>query len=41
VVADLPPDTLFDRLNRGDVPRWLQVVTEDARSGNTLYQVMR
>ncbi|MEJ0015997.1 MAG: hypothetical protein WDN25_05430 [Acetobacteraceae bacterium] len=41
LVADLPPDTLLDRLNRGQVPPWLHRLGEDPRSGNILYGVMQ
>jgi hypothetical protein len=41
LVADLPPETLLDRLNRGEVPPWLSKIDEDPQSGNTLYQVTR
>jgi hypothetical protein len=40
LVADLPPDTLLDRLNQGHVPPWLHKLSEDPRSGNVLYEVM-
>jgi hypothetical protein len=40
LVADLPPDTLLDRLNQGHVPPWLHELSEDPRSGNVLYEVM-
>ena len=40
LVADLPPDTLLDRLNQGHVPPWLRKLSEDPRSGNMLYEVM-
>jgi hypothetical protein len=33
--------TLYDKLDRGEVPTWLTQVAEDKRSGNVLYQVMR
>jgi hypothetical protein len=41
MVADLPPDTLLDRLSRGEVPRWLHQVAADRQSGNALYEVAR
>jgi hypothetical protein len=41
LVADLPEDTLLDRLNRGEVPRWLAKVSEDPASGHVLYRVIR
>lgn len=40
LVANLPPDTLLDRLNQGHVPLWLQKLSEDSRSGNILYEVV-
>ena len=40
LVADLPPDTLLDRLNLGHVPPWLDKISEDPRSGYVLYEVM-
>jgi hypothetical protein len=40
LVADLPPDTLMDRLNQGRVPPWLRPVSGDPRSGYALYEVM-
>jgi len=39
LVADLPPDTLLDRLGQGDVPVWLVRVADDRKSGHILYQV--
>lgn len=39
LVADLPPDTLLDRLGHGDVPVWLTRVADDTKSGHILYQV--
>jgi hypothetical protein len=41
LVADLPPDTLLDRLNRDAVPNWLQQIAADPVSGNILYRIMR
>jgi hypothetical protein len=41
LVADVPEDTLLDRLNRGEVPRWLAKVGEDMTSGHVLYRVIR
>jgi len=41
LVADLPPDTLLDRLARHEVPPWLREVAADAASGNVLYRVVR
>jgi hypothetical protein len=40
LVADLPEDTLLDRLGRGEVPAWLRPVARDAASGFTLYKVV-
>jgi len=40
LVADLPPDTLADRLGRGEVPPWLTWVAMDRASGNVLYRVV-
>lgn len=39
LVADLPPETLFDRLSRGEVPRWLVRLGDDPASGYVLYGV--
>ena len=39
LLEDLPPDTLWDRLNRGEVPAWLAPIGTDAASGNTLYRI--
>lgn len=39
LVADLPPDTLQDRLERGEVPPWLQPAGADA-AGWTLWRVL-
>ena len=39
LVADLPPETLFDRLERGAPPAWLHVVATDPGSGQTLYRI--
>jgi hypothetical protein len=41
IVNDLPTDTLLDRLNRGEVPRWLSKIGEDAISGHVLYRIIR
>ena len=40
LVTDLPADTLLDRLNRDEVPAWLQRVATDPASGNVLYEVL-
>ena len=39
LVADLPPDTLWDALNKGAVPPWLRAVGSDA-AGWTLYKIV-
>lgn len=39
MVADLPPITLLDRLQQGDVPPWLEQVAEHSASGHVLYRV--
>ena len=39
LVADLPPDTLQDRLERGAIPPWLQPAGADA-AGWTLWRVL-
>ena len=39
LVADLPPDTLLDRLNQGQVPPWLHRLSQDPQSGTVLYEV--
>jgi hypothetical protein len=41
LIADLPPDTLLDRLDHGEVPAWLEKVSEDKESGNMLYRVVQ
>jgi len=40
MVADLPPDTLLDRLDRHDAPRWLEELGHDTASGNVLYRIV-
>jgi hypothetical protein len=40
LVADLPPETLLDRLNRGEVPLWLKEVARDPASGHVLYRIV-
>jgi hypothetical protein len=40
LVADLPEDTLWDRLGRGEVPRWLEEIAADPASGHVLYRVI-
>jgi len=39
LVADLPEQTLLDRLTRGEVPPWLHLVATDPQSGFSLYRV--
>jgi hypothetical protein len=39
LVADLPPDTLYDQLNGGAPPPWLTMVGADPRSGHVLYRI--
>ncbi|MBV9750039.1 MAG: hypothetical protein JO157_14610 [Acetobacteraceae bacterium] len=39
LVADLPPETLQDRLERGEIPPWLQLAGADA-AGWTLWRVL-
>jgi hypothetical protein len=41
LVADLPADTLLDRLDRGQVPPWLQKIAEHRESGNALYRILQ
>jgi hypothetical protein len=41
LVADLPQETLLDRLNRGEIPPWLRKVAADPQSGNVLYEVLQ
>jgi hypothetical protein len=41
LVADLPPVTLWDRLNRNDVPAWLSKAGDTPGSGYTLYRIAR
>jgi hypothetical protein len=41
LVADLPPDTLFDRMNQGHVPSWLHRLDADPHAGYVLYEVLR
>ncbi len=40
MVADLPPNTLLDRLGRHDVPRWLEKLGDHTASGNVLYRIV-
>jgi hypothetical protein len=40
LVADLPEQTLWDRLGRGEVPAWLHAVASDAQSGSVLYRII-
>jgi len=39
LVTDLPADTLWDRLNRGDVPIWLHEIAHDPASGYQLFRI--
>jgi hypothetical protein len=39
LVRDLPPQTLLDRLERGEVPPWLTEVAREPASGHVLYAV--
>jgi hypothetical protein len=39
LVSDLPSDTLFDLLNSGHPPPWLELLTKDPASGQTLYGI--
>jgi hypothetical protein len=41
LVADLPRETLLDRLNSDAVPPWLHKIATDPQSGNVLYEVQR
>jgi hypothetical protein len=41
LVADLPEGTLMDRLNWGQIPRWLHEVARDPASGNIVYRIDR
>ena len=40
LVDDLPPETLLDRLNSGEVPPWLKEVARDPASGHVLYRIV-
>ena len=40
LVDDLPPETLLDRLNSGEVPSWLKEVARDPASGHVLYRIV-
>jgi hypothetical protein len=40
LVADLPLDTLLDRMNQGLVPSWLHRLDADPHAGYVLYQVL-
>jgi len=40
LVADLLPDTLSDRLGRGEAPAWLIEVARDPASENVLYRIV-
>lgn len=39
LVADLPPDTLWDALDQGRIPGWLNLRAEDRGSGWELFQL--
>ena len=41
LVQDLPPGTLDDWLNWGQVPRWLKEIARDPASGNIVYRIVR
>lgn len=41
LVQDLPPDTLDDWLNWGQMPRWLHEVARDPTSGTIVYRITR
>jgi hypothetical protein len=41
MVADLPENTLMDRLGRREVPPWLREVAADGASGFVLYRIVR
>jgi hypothetical protein len=41
LVADLPGNTLFDRLNRGEAPPWLVRLGADPAAGYVLYRIDR
>jgi hypothetical protein len=41
LVADLSPETLYDRLRAGNTPPWLRAVGSDPRSGYRLWEVIR
>jgi hypothetical protein len=41
LVADLPPDTLWDRLDRNEPPPWLRLIADDPASGFVLYGIRR
>ena len=41
LVADLPADTLLDRLDRGEVPPWLREAARIPASGNIVFRVVR
>ena len=40
MVADLPPETLMDRLAAGHPPAWLARVAGDVEAGYVLYRVV-
>ncbi len=41
LVADLPTDTLLDRLGRGEVPHWLVPIATGHANGPNLYWIVR
>ncbi len=41
LVADMPSDTLYDRLNEGRPPPWLKRVGSAEGSGYVLYRIAR
>lgn len=41
LVRGLPPETLLDRLERGEVPPWLRQVASRPASGHVLYAILR
>jgi hypothetical protein len=40
MVADLPRETLWDRLSRGEPPVWLRQLREDGAGGYDLYMII-
>ena len=41
LVADLPADTLYDRLRAGTPPSWARPIAADPKSGYVLYEIVR